>query len=305
MLRSAVMLVVSALLGASCIAGCGSPGVATTTDSGKLRVVAAENFWGSIAAQLGGEKVVVHSIITNPGTDPHSYEPTAQDARTMATAKLAIVNGLGYDEWAPRLLNANPTGARVVLHIGDALGLRAGDNPHQWYSPSSVHRIIDAIVADYDRLAPRDTSYFARQKQKFEAVGLARYDRLRTEIHSSYAGVAVGYSESIFRPLGEDLGLKLLTPYSFAKAIAEGTEVSAQDKQAVDSQAQDRQIKVWVFNSQNVTPDVQRINELARSRHIPIATVTETLSPASYTFQQWQTAELEGLKRALAQATGR
>jgi zinc/manganese transport system substrate-binding protein len=298
------MLVLTTLL-AAVIAGCGSQGNATTAGSGRLRVVAAENFWGSIAAQLGGEKVQVQSIITNPSTDPHSYEPTAQDARTIAVAQMAIVNGIGYDEWAPKLLNANPTGAKVVLNVGGVLGLREGDNPHQWYSPSSIHRIINAIVADYDRLAPKDTGYFAQQKQTFETVGLAQYDRLRTEIHSRYAGVPVGYSESIFQPLGEDLSLKLLTPYSFAKAIAEGTEVNAQDKQTVDSQAQNHQIKVWVFNSQNVTPDVQRINEIARAQHIPIATVTETLSPANYTFQQWQTAQLEGLKRALTQATGR
>jgi zinc/manganese transport system substrate-binding protein len=134
---------------------------------------------------------------------------------------------------------------------------------------------------------------------------LARYDALLKQIRARYAGVPVGYSESIFQPLGEALGLKLLTPYSFAKAIAEGTEVTAQDKQAVDRQASNRQIKVWVFNSQNVTPDVQRVNELARAAHIPITTVTETLSPASDSFEQWQVAELEGLERALHEATGR
>ncbi len=81
--------------------------------------------------------------------------------------------------------------------------------------------------------------------------------------------------------------------------------MSAQDKQTVDSQAEKRQIKVWVFNSQNVTPDVQRVNELAKAAKIPIATVTETLSPASDSFEQWQVAELEGLMRALHEATGR
>ena len=115
----------------------------------------------------------------------------------------------------------------------------------------------------------------------------------------------VGYSESIFQPLGEALGLKLLTPYSFAKAIAEGTDVSAADKQTVDTQAQQHLIKVWVYNSQNATPDVQRVNQLARAAHIPITTITETLSPASATFEQWQVAELQNLQRALHQATGR
>jgi zinc/manganese transport system substrate-binding protein len=295
-----------ALLGCVClaVAGCGSQGVAAN-GAGRLQVVAAENFWGSIAAQLGGEKVRVQSIIVNPATDPHAYEPSAQDARTLAGARMAIVNGIGYDEWAPKLLAANPVSGRVVLSVGNVLGLKEGENAHQWYSPSSVHRVIDEIVADYDRLAPHDAGYFATQRQLFESKGLAQYNRLRREIRAKYAGVPVGYSESIFRPLGEDLQLKLLTPYSFAKAIAEGAEVSAQDRQAVDSQVQNRRVKVWVFNSQNVTPDVQRVNEIARARQTPIATVTETLAPASYSFEQWQVAQLEGLARALREATGR
>ncbi|HEY3970508.1 MAG TPA: zinc ABC transporter substrate-binding protein [Solirubrobacteraceae bacterium] len=273
--------------------------------SGKLQVVAAENFWGSIAAQLGGRDVEVRSIIVNPNTDPHSYEPTAANARTMADAQMTIVNGIGYDEWASHLLSADSGSGRVRLDVGSLLGLKAGENPHQWYSPAHVHAVIDRIVADYDRLRPAEASYFAQRKSTFETVGLARYNALLKQIRARYAGVPVGYSESIFQPLGEALGLKLLTPYSFAKAIAEGTEVSAQDKQTVNQQASDHQIEVWVFNSQNVTPDVQRVGELARAANIPIATVTETLSPAADSFQQWQVAELEELERALHKATGR
>jgi zinc/manganese transport system substrate-binding protein len=291
---------------AAFVAGCGSGGAAggASTD-GRLRVVAAENFWGSIAAQLGGARVQVQSIISNPDTDPHSYEPSAQDARTMAGAQLAIVNGIGYDEWASRLLSADFANGRELLDVGSLLGLKAGKNPHQWYSPAHVRAVIGAIVADYDRLAPADTGYFAERRRAFETIGLHRYDALIAQIRARYAGVPVGYSESIFQPLGVALGLKLLTPYSFAKAIAEGAEVSAQDKQAVDRQASSREIAVWVFNSQNVTPDVQRVNELARAAHIPIATVSETLSPASDSFEQWQVAQLEQLERALHEATGR
>ncbi len=117
-------------------------------------VVAAENFWGSIAAQLAGNRATVEAIIVNPNTDPHSYEPTVSDARTMAGARFAIVNGIGYDNWASQLLAANPVGGRIVLNVGDLLGLKDGDNPHQWYSPTSVGKVIDAIVADYDALDP-------------------------------------------------------------------------------------------------------------------------------------------------------
>ena len=297
---------------AAFLAGCDKSGPSAMGgaggDGGKLKVVAAENFWGSIASQLGGEKVRVSSIIVNPDTDPHSYEPTAADARTIAGAQLAIVNGIGYDNWAPKLLAASPAeggAGRVVLNVGDVLGLKEGDNPHQWYSPASVQRIVGKIVAGYDRLDPTGAGYYAAQEKAFETKSLARYDELRAQIRARYAGTPVGYSESIFRPLGEDLGLRLMTPYSFAKAIAEGGEVTAQDKRTVDRQAERREIKVWVFNSQNVTPDVQRVNEIARAHGIPIATVTETLAPASDTFEQWQVAQLEGLKRALEAGTGR
>lgn len=295
----------AAVVALSACGGSSASGGSAPDVKGKFTVVAAENFWGSIATQLAGDRATVRSIIVNPDTDPHDYDATPSDARTMATAKLAIVNGIGYDAWASRLLAASPASGRVTLDVGDLLGLKDGDNPHQWYSPSSVQRVIDAIVADYDKLDPSDTAYFAQQRARFETTDLADYNSLRAEIRQKYAGVPVGYSESIFQPLGEDLGLKLATPYSFAKAIAEGTEVTAQDKETVDRQAQDHEIKVWVFNSQNETPDVKRINQIAKAKGIPIATVTETLSPATDDFEQWQVAQLRGLLAALHQATGR
>jgi zinc/manganese transport system substrate-binding protein len=288
------------------MAGCGqSPGPAGGGSTGRPSVVAAENFWGSIASQLGGSRVAVQSLIVNPGTDPHSYEPTASDGIALARSQMAIVNGIGYDAWASKLLAANPSASRAVLDVGQLLGLQQGDNPHQWYSPSAVRRVVDRIVADYQKLDPRHRAYFDHRRASFEHDGLSAYSRLIAQIRARYAGVPVGYSESIFQPLGQALGLKLMTPYSFAKAIAEGTDVSAQDKQTVDTQAQDRQIKVWVYNTQNATPDVQRVNQLARGAQIPITTITETLSPASATFEQWQVAELEALQRALHRATGR
>jgi zinc/manganese transport system substrate-binding protein len=294
------------------MAGCGrsggttaAPGSGGAGAQSRFEVAAAENFWGSIAAQLAGTRASVRSIIVNPNADPHSYEPTAADARTLAGANMVIVNGIGYDNWASQVLGASPEGARVVLNVGDLLGVKQGANQHRWYYPKDVSAVVEEIVADYDRLDPGDAAYFAQQKQHFETVAMARYNQLRQSIRSRYAGVPVGYSESIFQGLGEDLGLRLLTPASFTEAIAEGTDVTAKDKETVDDQARQRQIKVWVFNSQNVTPDVQRVSQIARQQHIPTATVTETLSPASESFEQWQVKELEGLQRALHAATGR
>ncbi len=290
------------------IAACGAAGTNTgsnTASSGTLHVVAAENFWGSIAAQLGGSKVAVASIITNPNTDPHSYEPTAADARTFATGKMVIVDGIGYDPWATQLLAANPVGGRVELNVGDLVHVAVGGNPHQWYSPTSVHAVIDQITADYQRLDPTDSAYFSAQRIAYLSSGLARYDQLIAAIKATYAGTPVGASESIFAELAPALGLKLLTPPTFLRAISEGAEPTAADKQTIDHQIAAHLIKVYVYNSQNATPDVQAQVQAAKAAGIPVTTITETLVPATATFQAWQVSELEALQTALAKATGK
>jgi zinc/manganese transport system substrate-binding protein len=293
-----VLAAVSSLL----VVGCGQGG---PDESGKLDVVAAENFWGSIAQQLGGGRVAVTSIITNPASDPHDYEPTSEDARTMAEAQMAIVNGIGYDTWASKLLAANPSSGRVTLDVGDLLGLQTGDNPHQWYSPRSVQRVIAQITSDYKRADPGHADYYDRQRAKFESRDLAGYKGVIAEIRRRYRGVPVGASESIFEPLASALGLRLVTPSGFMNAISEGTEPAAAEKATTDAQITGRDIRVWVYNRQNATPDVQRLNDEARSAGIPVATVTETLTPAGASFEAWQVRELDGLRAALAKATGR
>ncbi|HEY1567179.1 MAG TPA: zinc ABC transporter substrate-binding protein [Solirubrobacteraceae bacterium] len=285
------------------VAGCGD--AQTAASGGRVRVVAAENFWGSIARQIGGAHAQVTSVIVNPAQDPHDYEPTTVDGRTMAIAQLAIVNGVGYDPWAPKLLAANPVDGRITLTVGSLFGLQDGDNPHRWYDPAEVLVVARTIAADLAKLDPAHKAYFAAQLRRFDTQGLAAYHRLIAQIRARYAGTPVGASESIFALQAPALGLRLITPDSFMKAISEGTEVTAQDTITTERQITDHQIKVWVYNSQNVTPGIQHLNDLARAAHIPIATVTETLSPASSSFQQWQVAQLTRLAAALHQATGR
>jgi zinc/manganese transport system substrate-binding protein len=270
-----------------------------------VNVVAAENFWGSIASQLAGTRATVQSIIVNPATDPHSYEPTAADARAIATSGLVIVNGVGYDPWAPRLLAANPVAGRRTLTVGALFGLHDGENPHRWYSPADVDAVARAIAGALMTLDPRDSGYFAARLSALQARGLAQYRALIAAIRARYAGMPVGASESIFALLAPALGLKLITPYSFMKAISEGTELSARDISTAEAQITEHRLKVWVYNSQNATPEIVHLNALARRAGIPIATITETLSPATASFQGWQAAQLRQLARALRTATGR
>jgi zinc/manganese transport system substrate-binding protein len=296
---SGSLAVALALLGA----GCNGSFDASSGD-GAPRIVAAENVWGGLAAELAGTRADVASVVSSPAADPHDYEPSAADARALAGAQMAIVSGIGYDPWASRLLAANPVAGRIVLDVGDLLGLEAGANPHRWYSPRDVQLVVGAIVRDYAKLDPRSAEYFTRRRRLLEQ-GLRGYRHLLASIRKSYRNVPVGASESIAEPLAQALGLRLLTPRSFLDAVSEGSEPTAADRTTIDRQIARRQIAVWLYNRQNATPDVTRITEEARRRGIPVVPITETLSPASSTFESWQSRQLRSLSAALAKGTGR
>ncbi|SOB85651.1 metal ABC transporter solute-binding protein, Zn/Mn family [Streptomyces sp. 1331.2] len=283
-----------------------TPAQDTAGGSGKVvQVAAAESFWGSLAAQLGGDHVKVTNIISNPDADPHDYEPTAADGRTVAGAQYVITNGIGYDAWSDKLIAANPAPSRAALKVGDLVGVKEGGNPHQWYSPESVHKVVDRITADLKKLDPADAGYFDQHKTDFLGKTLAPYDRLIADIKATYAGTPIGASESIVTPLAEGLGLKLVTPEGLLDAVSEGTDPTAADKATADEQIKSKQIKVYVYNSQNDTPDVKAQVEAAKAQGIPVATVTETPTPAGAAFQDWQITELQGIADALKQATGK
>lgn len=280
-------------------ASCGLSPTPSGIAGSKVQVVAAENFWGSLAAQIGGERAHVTSIISNPDTDPHAYEATPSDARLMARAAYVIVNGAGYDPWATKLLGANPVSGRIVLTIGDLFGKKDGDNPHMWYSPPYVDGVVDRIASDLARIDAAGASYFEQQGTAYRTVALNGYHDTINTIKQKYAGTKIGASESIVSYLADGLGLDLITPYNYLKAISAGTDPSALDKARVESQIANREINVFVFNSQNSTPDVQSLVSQARGRGIPVTTVTETLAPANATFQDWQTGQLKNLLTAL------
>jgi zinc/manganese transport system substrate-binding protein len=303
--------VATAVLGVLALSACSTgtavvPGRTSATASSRvLQVVAAENFWGSIAGQLGGRQVHLTTIITSPAADPHDYEPTAADGRAIATADLLVVNGIGYDEWASKLAAANPSPTRTDLTVGSLLDVPDGGNPHRWYNPDDVRRVAATLVADYSRLDPADSAYFRAQLANFSTTALAAYDHELSAIRTTYAGTPVGASESIFAMLAPALGLDLVTPPGFLKAVSEGTEPTAADKRTIDAQLTDHAMKVYVYNSQNATPDVRNQIAAARAQGIPVTTITETLTPPTASWEQWQTAQLERLQAALAQGTGR
>jgi zinc/manganese transport system substrate-binding protein len=282
------------------LAGCGTS--ATGGGSGKVRIVAGENFWGSVAAQVAGGHAEVTSIITSPDADPHDYEAKPTDARAVADAQYVIVNGAGYDPWLQKALDANPSAGRKALDIGKLVGRKAGDNPHLWYNPAFVMKVADQITADLKALDAADAAALDQQNATFKTVNLKTYNDLIQTIKSKYAGQSVGSTESIFVDMAAATGLNLTTPAGFMKAVSEGEDISPADKAAFEEQVTKKQIKVLVFNRQNATPDTDAIRQKAFAARIPVVNITETLDPATVSFQEWQDAQLQYLLQALEDA---
>ncbi len=275
---------------------------ATTDNGGKatIQAVASIDAWGSILSQLGGDRVQTTSIISSPDVDPHDYEPTTADGRTIADAKLVLENGIGYDSWMAKAAAANPAPGRSVIDVGQLVGVKDGGNPHQWYSHDAVYKVIDAITTSLQHLDPANADYFAAQKTTLETVAFKQYNDLEQQISSQYKGAPVGASESIASPLADSVGLDMRTPYSFLSAISEGTDPRPRDIAQVNSQISEKKIRVYLDNVQNSTPDVARQVTAAEKAGIPIVKITETLSPENASFQDWQSGQLSALKAALA-----
>jgi zinc/manganese transport system substrate-binding protein len=277
---------------------CGAGGANGTAPSA-ISVIAGENFWGSIAAQLGGAKVNVQSVVTDPNTDPHEYESSANDARAFAEARLVLLNGAGYDDWGRKLLDANPASGRHVLTVADLLGKQVGDNPHFWYSPDYVVRVADAVTAQYKSIDPADAGYFDQRRAEF-TVALRPYTDEIAKIKLKYAGTPVGATESIFVYLAAALGLNLTTPAEFMNAVAEGNDPPASAVVEFQDQVSGNQIKVLVYNVQTTTAVTTTVKALAAAHHIPSVGVSETLLPERVTFQDWQLKQLASLEVALS-----
>jgi zinc/manganese transport system substrate-binding protein len=264
-----------------------------------IQVVSAENFWGSIAAQLGGTHVNVISIVTDPNGDPHEFETNTADALDFAHANYVILNGAGYDTWGQKLLAANPSNGRNVLNVADLLGKMEGDNPHFWYNPDYLQQVIIQITGDYQSLDPADAAYFSTQQTILENA-LMPYRQLIQSIKQSYGGTQIGGTESIVVYMADALGLDLISPPDFMNAVSEGNDPPTQSVAMFEQQINQKQISALIYNNQTATAVTTNLKQLAIAQSIPVVGISETMEPPDTTFQNWQFAQLTALRNALS-----
>lgn len=295
--RTAIVgLLVLGLLGGCADTGAGSVPTRGSCPVKPVEVVVSIVQWGDIVGRLGGDCALVRTIVSTSTSDPHEFEPTPRDLATFAGARLVVLNGLGYDDWARRAIDA--LGSRpTVVDAGGVARRRTGDNPHIWYSPEVVRELAAAVTASLRRLAPAAAPTFDAAHRAWLRT-LAPYDALIARIRST-SGKTYAATESVFDEMAASVGLRDVTPEGYRRAVRNESEPSPGDVAALMEVLTDHVADVLVVNTQTegaLTGSIRRTAETAR---VPVVEVTETLPDPRTSFVDWQVAQLRSLASAL------
>jgi len=270
---------------------------ATRAADAPLAVVAAENFYGDVARQIGGDRVAVVSIMSNPDQDPHLFETTPSTVRQIGDAQIAILNGADYDPWMAKLINVAPHPGRVVVDVAALTGKKAGDNPHLWYDPATMPAAAKAMAEAFGAADSAHKADYDARLKTFIASLKPLNDKIAA-IRAKFAGASVTASEPVFGYMAAALGLKMRNE-RFQLSIMNDTEPAARDVAAFEQDLKDRKVRVMFFNKQASDKAVERLVNLARKSRIPVVGVTET-APAGLSYQDWMLGELNDTEKALA-----
>ncbi len=263
-----------------------------------VQVVAAENFYGDIAKQIGGSNVAVTSILTNPDQDPHLFEASASVARNLSAARLVIYNGINYDPWVSKLLGAARSADRKSIVVADLIGKKAGDNPHIWYDPATMLALAKALSQELGSADPGHAADYGRNLAIFEQSVQPIQAKIAA-LRARLSGTPATATEPVFGYMFDALGMTVRNA-SFQLSVMNNTEPSASDVAAFENDLKTHQVKLLVYNSQASDPVAARMEKLAKAAHVPLVGATET-EPPGKSYQAWMLGELDAVDRALPQ----
>ena len=261
-----------------------------------VKVVAAENFYGDLASQIGGANVAVTSILSNPDEDPHLFEASPDTAKALTDAKIVIVNGVDYDPWMEKLLSAHKAPGRKEIVVGALVGHKAGDNPHLWYDPAYMKAAAKALVADLVAVDPAHSADYEQGEAKFVDL-LKPIDDKIAAMRKAYAGQPVTASEPVFGYQAGLIGLKVHNE-KYALAIMNNAEPTPSEVAGFENDLKGKKVKAMLYNAQASEPAVGKLVDLAKANGIPVVGVSETEPPNS-TYQAWMMGQLDDLDKAL------
>jgi zinc/manganese transport system substrate-binding protein len=262
--------------------------------------VGGENEYADVIAQVGGKYVQVSAIMSNPNTDPHTFEASASVARLVSSAQLVVQNGVGYDGFMNTIENAAPSSARKAIVVQSLLGLPdSTPNPHLWYKPGTMPAVANAIAADLAALQPAHASYFKANANAFIS-SLAAWNDAMAAFKAKYPNTPVATTEPVADYMLQAVGADNLTPFAFQADIMNGTDPSAQNVAVERSLFTQHKVKVFVYNQQVTDSLTDSFISLAKANGVPVVGVYETMPAPGYNYQSWMVAEVQALQKAVA-----
>ncbi len=263
--------------------------------AGDLKIVAAENFYGGVAAQISGAPVT--SILNNPNQDPHEFVTDADTARKVADADVVIYSGIGYDSWMEKLLATTGKANRVVIDVADLIGAKDGDNPHIWYDPKTMPALGAKMVLVLSKLNPGDRSAYQKRLDDFNTALKPELEKI-AQIKAAHSGTEVTATEPVFGYMSTALGLHMLN-YDFQLKVMNDADPSVNETAAFEKSLTTQTARVLFYNSQVTDPTTDRLQKLAKSSGIPVVGVTETQPPDEKSYADWMMHQLEKVEAAL------
>lgn len=156
---------------------------AVWASNGRLPVVASFSILGDIVGEIGAERIEVTTLV-GPDQDAHVFQPVPAHIKSVAHARLVVINGLGFEGWMERVVQAaSYRGDIVVASNGIAVRDRAehGDHddehdhdhgrndPHAWQNPENVVIYTRNIVAALSKLDPAGAAVYQKNGEAYIA----------------------------------------------------------------------------------------------------------------------------------------
>jgi zinc/manganese transport system substrate-binding protein len=262
-----------------------------------LHAVGLESQYANVMAQIGGPYVQVTAIENDPNTDPHEFELSADVAKQFHGADVIVANGLGYDDWADKLLagaHGTVISAQTVLKLPDST-----PNPHLWYDPATMPAVARAVAAAFAAKDPAHAAQYAANEKAFEA-SLQPWDQALAKLKQKYAGVPVAVTEPVADYMLQAAGLNIATPFSLQAAIMNGTDPAPQDVSTQQTLLGTGKVRVFVYNQQ--VTDALTVSFLATAKkgNLPVLGVYELMPANAKNYQDWMQSETAELGRDLA-----
>ena len=296
--RRAAALVACLAAVATSLAACGATPASGTAPKGVVSVVAGENEYGNVAAQVGGRFVHVVSVESNPNTDPHTYEVSPDVAGSVSAAGIVIQNGVGYDSFLNRLESASPKPERNVIEVQTLLGLTdSTPNPHLWYGPKTMPAAAKAMGDDLAVLDPGHAATFRANVATFDA-SLRPWTSAIAAFKADHPGVAAATTEPVADYLLSAMGIDNRTPFAFQADIMNGTDPTPQDVALENGFFTRHTVKLFAYNAQVVDTLTESIRTNARQAGVPVVAVYETMPTTGYDYQSWMLAETRAIEDA-------